>query len=48
MQDVARRLLVALQAEGYANNVAVAGNSTDMGVVREIISRSSIAKLQVR
>lgn len=48
MQDVARRLLAALQAEGYGNNVTVAGNSTDLGVVREKISRLSIASLQVR
>ena len=48
MEDVARRLLIALQAEGYGNNVAVAGNSTDVGVVREIISRSSISSLRVR
>ena len=48
MQDVARRLLIALQAEGYGNNVAFAGNSTDVGVVRGIISRLSISGLQVR
>lgn len=48
MQDVARRLLAALQAEGYGKNVTVAGNTTDVGVVREELSRSSISKLQVR
>ena len=44
IQDVARRLLTALQAEGYGNNVAVAGNSTDEGVVRERLSRLSTSK----
>ena len=48
MQDVARRLLAALQAEGYGDNVAVAGNSTDLGVVSETLSRLSISRLQVR
>lgn len=48
MQDVARRLLTALQAEGYDNNVAVAGNSTSVGVVRENLSRLSLSSLQVR
>ena len=48
MQDVARRLLIALQAEGYGNNVAVAGNSTDVGVVHKELSRSSISSQQVR
>lgn len=48
VQDVARRLLTALQAEGYGNNVAVAGNSTDMGILREKLSRLSISSLQVR
>jgi hypothetical protein len=28
MQDVACKLLAALQAEGYGNNVTIAGNST--------------------
>ena len=42
MQDVARRLLAALQAEGYSTNIAVAGNSTDEGVIREKFSRLSI------
>ena len=48
MQDVTRRLLTALQAEGYGDNVAVAGNSTGVGVVREEISRLSILSLQAR
>jgi len=48
MQDIARRLLTALRAEGYGNNVAVAGNSTDVGVVRENLSRLSISSLQIR
>jgi hypothetical protein len=48
MQDVARRLLVALQAEGYCNNVTVAGNSTDVAVVRRELSRLSISNIQVR
>ncbi|MCJ1245702.1 hypothetical protein MMC30_002906 [Trapelia coarctata] len=48
MQDVARRLLAALQAEGYGKNVAVSGNSTDVGVVREKLSRLNISNIQVR
>lgn len=48
MQDVARRLLTALQAEGCGTNVAVAGNSIDEGVVHEKLSRLSSSSLQVR
>ena len=48
IQDVARSLLTALQAEGYGNNVAVGGNSTDKGVVRERLSRLSTSSLQAR
>jgi len=48
MQDIARRLLTALRAEGYGNNVAVAGNSIDVGLFREKLSRLSISSLQVR
>jgi serine/threonine protein kinase len=48
MQDVARRLLVALQAEGYGKNVTVAGNSTNVGSVRSELSRLSISSLKVR
>ena len=48
IQDVARRLLTALQAEGYGINVAVGGNSTDEGVVCERLSRLSTSSLQVR
>ena len=33
MQVLARRLLKALQAEGYGKNVTVAGKNTDMGLV---------------
>jgi hypothetical protein len=48
MQAVARRLLAALQAEGYSNNVQVAGHSTTVGVVHEELSQLSISSLQVR
>ena len=48
MQDVVRRLLTALQAEGYGKNVAAAGNSTDVAEVRDKLSRLSISSLQVR
>lgn len=45
MQDVARRLLAALQSEGYCNDVQVAGHSTN---VVEDPSQLSILSLQVR
>ena len=48
MQEVARRLLAALQGEGYGNNVAVAGNSANVGVIREMLSQSNISSIQVR
>jgi len=48
MQVLARRLLEALHAEGYGNNVTVAGKSTDMIVVRDELSRLSISSIQVR
>ncbi|KAL9018173.1 MAG: hypothetical protein Q9185_004495 [Variospora sp. 1 TL-2023] len=48
MQDVASRLLTALVAEGYGNNVTVAGNCTDVAIVRRELSRWSISSMQVR
>jgi hypothetical protein len=48
MQALARRLLAALQAEGYGNNVQVASHSTNVGEVREELSQLSISSLQVR
>ena len=48
IKDVARRLLTALQAGGYGNKLAVAGNSTDEGVVRKRLSWLSTSSLQVR
>jgi hypothetical protein len=35
MQAVARRLLAALQAEGYGNKAQVAGQSTNVRVIRD-------------
>ena len=48
MQDVARKLLEALQAEGYGSNVTVAGKHTDVGIVCNELSRMSISSIQVR
>ncbi|KAI4288218.1 MAG: hypothetical protein L6R35_002517 [Caloplaca aegaea] len=48
MQDVASRLLTAFLAEGYGNNVTVAGNCTDVATVRRELSRLSISSMQVR
>ncbi|KAI4138837.1 MAG: hypothetical protein LQ341_004493 [Variospora aurantia] len=48
MQDVASRLLTAFLAEGYGNNVTVAGNCTDVATVRRELSRLSILSMQVR
>ena len=48
MQDVARRLLAALQAEGYGNDVTIAGNSTDVGVIRQELPQLNISGIQVR
>lgn len=48
MQDVARRLLAALQAEGYGNNVTIAGSNADVGIIRDELSRLSISSVQLR
>lgn len=48
MQDIARRLLVVLQAEGYGNNVTITGNNADVRVIRNELSRLSISSIQVR
>ncbi|KAL8972166.1 MAG: hypothetical protein Q9197_002912 [Variospora fuerteventurae] len=48
MQDVASRLLTTLLAEGYGDNVTVAGNCTDVAIVRRELSRLSILSMQVR
>jgi hypothetical protein len=48
MQDVARRLLAALQAEGYGNNVTIKGNNADLGVIRNELPRFSISSIQIR
>ena len=48
MQDIVRRLLTALQEEGFSENVVAADKSTDVGEVRDKLSRLSISSLQVR
>ena len=48
IQEVADSLLAALQAEGYGKNVTVAGNITEVGMVREEISRRNVSRLQAR
>ena len=48
IQDVARRLLAALQAEGYCNNVTIAGNNADLGAIRNEVSRLNISSIQIR
>ena len=48
MQDIARRLLAALQAEGYGNNVTIASSNADVGIIRDEISRLSISSVQLR
>ena len=48
MQDVARKLLEALQAEGYGSNVTVAGKSTDVGTVYDELSQMTISSIQIR
>ena len=48
MQDVARKLLETLQAEGYGSNVTVAGKSTNVGIVCDKLSRRTISSIQVR
>lgn len=47
MQDVAHRLLAALQAEGYGN-ATVAGDNANVGVISNELSRLSISSIQVR
>jgi hypothetical protein len=48
MQDVAHRLLAALQAEGYGKNVTIAGSNADVRVIRNELSRLSISSMQIR
>ena len=48
MQDIARKLLKALQAEGYGSNVTVAGQSTNVGIVHNELSRMTVSGIQVR
>jgi hypothetical protein len=48
MQDLAHRLLAALQAEGYGNNVIIAGNNIDVGIIHNELSRLSISSIQAR
>lgn len=48
MQDVARRLLTAFQAEGYGNNMTIAGSNTNMGVIRDELSRLSTSSMPIR
>lgn len=48
MQDVACRLLAALQVEGYGNDVTIEGHNADIGVIHNEISRLSISSIQLR
>ena len=48
MQVLVCRLLAALPAEGYNNNVTVADNNTIMEAFRNELSRLSISSMQAR
>ena len=48
LQAVTRRLLEALQAEGYGNAVTVAGKITSMKVVDDKLSQLNISRIQLQ
>ncbi|KAL9123866.1 MAG: hypothetical protein Q9217_006746 [Psora testacea] len=47
MQDAARKLLADHEGEGYSNNVTIAGNNADVGIIRNEIPRLGISRIQI-